>query len=57
MSEQDEKGRTLLHNVARSRNPESIRTVLALFPESERLNALSLDCIASCCLLRQFGID
>ncbi len=43
VSEKDKHGGgTLLHYVTRSRNPESIRTVLALYPESEHLNALSL---------------
>ncbi len=42
VSEQEEKGRTLLHDAAESGNPGSIKIVLALFPESARLNALGL---------------
>ena len=34
LSEKDKQGRTLLHKVAQSGNPESIKTVLALYPES-----------------------
>ncbi len=43
VSEKDEYGGgTLLHVAAKLGNPESIRTVLALYPESERLKALGL---------------
>ncbi len=41
VNEQGAFGRTLLHRVVESNNPDSIKTVLTLFPESERLKVLS----------------
>ncbi len=44
VSEKDKPGGgALLHDAAKLGNPESIRTVLALYPESERLQVLDLE--------------
>ncbi len=43
---QDGRGRTVLHNVVRSGHVESIKTVLSLYPKSERLQGC-------CCKIQQ----
>ncbi len=42
VSEQDKKERTLLHNAARAGNPESTKTMLAVYPKSEYFQALGM---------------
>ncbi len=41
LSEQGPFGRTLLYRVAESGNPESLKAILALYPESERSKVVS----------------